>query len=134
MRADINVTPFIDVMLVLLIISMILMPAPQHSLDAGLPPAGRDPAPGEPPPPLVIGVGPQLRLNGEPVHGLRDLRERLQGVLRTRSDRTVFLRADGDALYGRVVEVLDTARDAGAQRLGLITDRDQPISRSTRKP
>jgi biopolymer transport protein TolR len=133
-RADINVTPLIDVMLVLLIISMVLMPVAHHTLDTRVPSAADDDPPTPTPPALVIGVGPRLALNGQEIEGLSDLRSRLEAALAVRDDKTVFVRSDGEATYGRVVEALDTARAAGAERLGLLTDRDQPSWHSTRNP
>jgi biopolymer transport protein TolR len=121
-RYDINITPLIDVMLVLLIIFM-MMPFTHQTVEARVPaPPTDDPVP-PPTAAIVIGVGPRLALNGKAVEGLSDLRTRLEAALLVRNDRTVFVRSHGEATYGRVVQVMDTARDAGADRLGLITAR-----------
>ena len=134
-RADVNVTPMIDVMLVLLIIAMVLMPVAHRTLDTSVPSPPDVDAPAPIAGPIVITVGLRLALNGQDIEGLSDLRVRLEAAFAARSDRTVFVRAGGPVTYGRVVEAMDTARDAGAERLGLLTDRDQPpASRSTRKP
>ena len=133
-RADINVTPLIDVMLVLLILFM-LMPHTHDTLDTKVPAATAEEPPEPPPPAIVVAVGASLMLNGQPVDGPDDLRRRLEVALATRADRTVFVRSDGDPTYGRIVEALDVAKAAGADRLGLLTERDQvPSSRSTRNP
>jgi len=121
-RSDINITPLIDVMLVLLIIFM-MMPFTHQTVDARLPaPPTDDPVP--PTAAIVIGVGRRLALNGKEVESLSDLRTRLEAALMVRKDRTVFVRSDGDATYGRVVQVMDTARDAGADRLGILTSSE----------
>jgi len=132
-RAHINITPLIDVMLVLLIICM-LMPHTHHTLAAQVP-APPVEAPDRTPTPLVVEVGSGLALNGTTVEGLDKLRQWLEIALAQRADRTVFVRSSGNPTYGRIVEALDVAKAAGADRLGLLTDRDQePSSRSTRNP
>jgi biopolymer transport protein ExbD len=132
-RADINVTALIDIMLVLLIIFM-LMPHTHDTLDTKVPATAEEP-PEPPPHAIVVAVGAGLMLNGKPVDGPDDLRRRLEVALAVRADRTVFVRSDGDPTYGRIVQALDVAKAAGADRLGLLTERDQvPSSRSTRNP
>jgi biopolymer transport protein ExbD len=119
MKADINVTPLIDVLLVLLIIFMCVAPAPPRALGAGLPRA--DPSPGPPSRALVLEVGADtLALNSTPVLNLAELDRRLRSAFETRGDGTMFVRADGDVPYERVVEAIDVAEGAGASRVGLI--------------
>jgi biopolymer transport protein TolR len=133
-RADINVTPLIDVMLVLLIMFM-LMPHKHDTLDTKVPAPAAEEPPVPPPPAIVVAVGAGLMLNEQPVDNPDDLRRRLEMALAVRADRIVFVRSDGDPTYGRIVEALDVAKAAGADRLGLLTERDQvPSSRSTRNP
>ena len=55
--------------------------------------------------------------------GPRDLDARLRDIFQSRSDRTIFVRADGTIPYGRVVEAMDVARGAGAERMGIVSDR-----------
>lgn len=117
--AEINITPLIDLLLVLLIIFMLVAPVTPRALDAGLPKPETGPAP----PALVLSADAQLLLvNADPVDGLGRLEAVTRELLATRNDKTVFVRARG-VDYGRVVEVMDAARAAGAERIGLMPYR-----------
>jgi biopolymer transport protein ExbD len=119
MKADINVTPLIDVLLVLLIIFMCVAPVPPRALGAGLPRA--DSSPGAPSRALVLEVGADtLALNSVPVLTFSDLDRRLRAAFETRGEGTLFVRAEGDAPYERVVAAIDVAEGAGASRVGLM--------------
>jgi biopolymer transport protein TolR len=121
--ADINVTPLVDVMLVLLIIFMVTAPMLHQGVAVALPKTETTTLPSSVEDPNILSITSDGRyyINETPVaRGL--LRDRLNAFLRTRRDRTVFLKADRALSVGTVVETLDVLNRMGIENLGFITD------------
>lgn len=131
--SDINVTPLVDVMLVLLIIFMITAPMLHQGIDVALPRADAEPLRLGDETPLVLSVREDgmVYIADEPVHPTR-LEEILLSRVEARPDEPVFVKGDRSVDYGRVVEVLDLLHRAGVSRIGMVTEQpDRPSSRSS---
>ena len=122
MKSDINVTPLIDVLLVILIIFMIVVPVTPTKLDASLPQQPTGPVPPGPGG-LVLEVrADAFTLNTTPFLTRAALAERLRAAFEERRDPTVFVKVADGVAYDRVIEALDVAREAGAGRIGLVDE------------
>ena len=125
---EINITPLIDVVLVLLIIFMVLTPITVQTMASRLPPTDKDdtPPPDQPQEQLMVEVYDDgtLALNLSPQTD-ETLRQELFRRLRVRAKKTVFIDADADANYARVVEVIDMARNSGAENVGFAELSDE---------
>ena len=120
--SQINVTPFVDVMLVLLIIFMVTAPMMLQGVDVDLPETTTQPLRVKDEP-LILTV----KKDGKFYVGRKEipvvvLRQKLQAIFEGRDSKEIFLRADRDAPYGMVVKALAAAREAGAKQLGIVTE------------
>jgi biopolymer transport protein TolR len=117
--SEINVTPFVDVMLVLLVIFMVTAPLLQQGIDVNLPHAKGKDLPPEERITLVIKKGGFIYMNDNPV-SMTVMREKLEAI--GKLNPNVFLKADKDVPYGFVVEVMGEIKEAGIEKLGMITE------------
>jgi biopolymer transport protein ExbD/biopolymer transport protein TolR len=118
--AEINVTPLVDVMLVLLIISMVAAPMLQRGINLELPATATASEIREARIVVSVDRDGRIRINERPVHA-ELLTERMQSLAVSRPDETVFLQADRLLPYGEVLGVMDTIRTAGVTRVALVT-------------
>jgi biopolymer transport protein TolR len=125
LNADINVTPLVDVVLVLLIIFMVLTPLLQLGYDVNVPPkktalASEVQSKMQL---IVTQVEPgKVYLNREQVD-IKQLPLRLTDILKNRNDKTVFYSADDELNYGSVMTTMDIIRTSGAEKIGIITEK-----------
>ena len=120
--SEINVTPMVDVMLVLLIIFMVTAPLIQQGVKVNLPEARATPVEASDKK-LVLSVDPQRRVYiGEAEVALEELEEKLRANAKAQADKEIYLHADRDIPYGVVVEVMAAAQRAGITNVGMITD------------
>ena len=123
--SDINITPLVDVVLVLLIIFMVLTPLLQMGYDVNVPPkktalASEISSKQQ----LIVTMIRQdsVYLNREQVP-ITQLPQRLSEILRNRSDKTVFFAGDDEVNYGIVISTMDIIRNAGAEKIGIVTEK-----------
>lgn len=123
-KSDINVTPLVDVMLVLLIIMMIVAPLLQKGAPVRLPTASNSVDKPETQGQTVVAVtaNGEFYVDGLPIPDT-ELQRRVSEILEEKTERIVLIKADEDAAYGRVMEAMDELRAAGVEDMGLITER-----------
>jgi biopolymer transport protein TolR len=123
--SQINVTPLVDVMLVLLIIFMVTAPMMQQGVQVNLPKADTKAlTPQETTVVVSIERSGKLFINANEVPA-GELRSRLAGMFATRAKKEVFLKADKDVPYGEVVQAMAEIKGAGIERLGMVTEPAQ---------
>lgn len=122
-RSTINVTPLIDILLVLLIIFMVITPTQSVGLEAAVPQpaAGAPPAVPTPASSIVVEIDRDrnLTINTTPVEP-GSLADRLREIFQSRNTRLVFVKADGDLEFQHVARTIDTIKSAGIERVGLL--------------
>ena len=122
-KSDINVTPLVDVMLVLLIIMMIIAPLLQKGVDVRLPIAVNSASKPETQDQTVLGIKADktVWLNGVEVRR-EEMRTRLEAILETKKEKLILIKADEDAPYSAIMDAMDQLRASGIEDVGLITD------------
>ena len=126
LKADINITPLVDIVLVLLIIFMVITPLMTKSLPVLVPKKAELEAPtDEMKQQIVVHLfeDNHIEVNHEPVE-LVDLKNRVELALRIQTVKLVFFEADDDAMYGQAVLVMDTIKSTGVRTIGIMTGED----------
>ena len=124
-KSDINVTPLVDVMLVLLIIVILIAPMLQNRVQVALPEANNTGDKPDTADQTVVHVDSDSRLyvNGNAYATQQDVIQRLQEVMEAAKDKTVYLKGDKNAPYGAIMSMMDALRKANIDTVGLITEK-----------
>lgn len=124
--SEINMTPMIDVLLVLIIIFMVITPLSPKGLEARVP---QPPPPNQPPPPendrtvvVIIEKDKSMKINSESVL-FENLPKRLEDIFKTRAERVCFVKGDPDLEFQDVAKVIDVAKGVGIDQVGLMTKK-----------
>ena len=119
--AQINVTPLVDVMLVLLVIFMVTAPIIQQGVQVNLPQAKTNAIPGTEAPLIVtVAKNGKIYLNDNAL-SLAELGQKLRAIKTLQADKQVYLRADQDVRYGAVMKTIAEIKQAGIEKLGMVT-------------
>jgi biopolymer transport protein ExbD len=129
--ADINVTPMIDILLVLLIIFMVIVPVTPKGLDAAVPQPPKNPQQQQPNDRTIVvqviyraGAAPTYKINQDDV-AHADLQSRLTAIYANRAERIMFIRGDDDVDFQYIADIFDIGKAAGVDHIGLMTPKIQ---------